>query len=337
MKFPALSRRSPARRATLRAATGITLFAAIALAFPAWAQKNYPSKPVKLVVGFPPGGSNDIVARIITPALSEILGAQVIVDNRAGASGILAAGQVAKSVPDGYTLMLSSASPLVIAPHTLGKLPFDVNRDFLAINTVGLTPEAVAVGPNTSVKSFKELIELSKTQDVTISSSGNGGLPHLTIELLKQASKGRIIHVAYKGAGPAITDTLAGHVNAVTMDLTALIPFIRDGRLKPLAVTSDKRVDFLPQVPTVQEEGLPSFSAVNWLGIFAPAGTPKSIIDQLHAAIEKVMANPQVRAQLTTAAVIPNTSASPQAFQAFVAQENKRWARVVTDSGAKSD
>lgn len=337
MKFSALSRCSPARRAALRAATRVPIFAAIVLAFPAWAQKNYPSKPVKLVVGFPPGGSNDIVARIITPALSEILGTQVIVDNRAGASGILAAGMVAKSAPDGYTLMLSSASPLVIAPHTLGKLPFDVNRDFLAINTVGLTPEAIAVSPNTSVKSFKDLIELSKTQDVTISSSGNGGLPHLTIELLKQASKGRIIHVLYKGAGPAITDTLGGHVNAVTMDLPALIAFIRDGRLKALAVTSDKRVDFLPQIPTVQEEGLPSFSAVNWLGIFAPAGTPKLIIDQLHAAIEKVMANPQVRAQLTTAAVIPNTSASPQAFQAFIAQENKRWAQVVTDSGAKTD
>ncbi len=303
----------------------------------AHAQTAYPTKPIKLIVGYPPGGSNDIVARIVAPALGTILGQQVLVENKPGANGTMGAAQVAKSPADGYTLLLSSASPLVIAPHLLGKLPFDVNQDFIAVNTVGLTPEAIAVGPSLPVKNFQELLELSKKQDVTISSSGNGGLPHLTIELLKQASKGRITHVPYKGAGPAVTDTIAGHVNAVTMDLPALIAFIRDGRLKALAVTSDSRVDFLPDVPTAQEQGLPSFSAVNWLGVFAPAATPIPVVDKLHSALKQVVADPQVREQLHRVAVVPNSSASPQSFQAFLAKENDRWGRIARESGAKMD
>lgn len=303
----------------------------------AHAQATYPTKPIKLIVGYPPGGSNDIVARIVAPALGTILGQQVLVENKPGANGTMGAAQVAKSPADGYTLLLSSASPLVIAPHLLGKSPFDVNQEFIAINTVGLTPEAIAVGPSLPVKNFQELLELAKKQDVTISSSGNGGLPHLTIELLKQASKGRITHVPYKGAGPAVTDTIAGHVNAVTMDLPALITFIRDGRLKALAVTSDSRVDFLPEVPTAQEQGLPSFSAVNWLGVFAPAGTPRPIVDKLYSALKQVVADAQVREQLHRTAVVPNSSESQQSFQAFLAKENDRWGRIARESGAKMD
>lgn len=319
------------------AGMGVAWLSTSALWGTAHAQPAYPTKPIKLVVGYPPGGSNDIVARIVAPALGAILGQQVLVENKPGANGTMGAAQVSKSPADGYTLLLSSASPLVIAPHLLSKSPFDVNQDFIAINTVGLTPEAIAVGPSLSVKNFQELLELAKKQDVTISSSGNGGLPHLTIELLKQASKGRITHVPYKGAGPAVTDTIAGHVNAVTMDLPALITFIRDGRLKALAVTSDSRVDFLPDIPTAQEQGLPSFSAVNWLGIFAPSGTSRPIVDKLHSALKQVVADAQVREQLTRAAVVPHSSASPQSFQSFLAKENDRWGRIARESGAKMD
>ncbi len=321
----------------LGAALGAAWLSTGAMWATAHAQTTYPTKPIKLIVGYPPGGSNDIVARIVAPALGTLLGQQVLVENKPGASGTMGAAQVAKSPADGYTLLLSSASPLVIAPHLLAKSPFDVNQDFIAINSVGLTPEAIAVGPSLPVKNFQELLELAKKQDVTISSSGNGGLPHLTIELLKQASKGRISHVPYKGAGPAVSDTLAGHVHAVTMDLPALISFIRDGRLKALAVTSDSRVDFLPDVPTAQEQGLPSFSAVNWLGIFAPAATPRPIVDKLHAALKQVVADTQVREQLHRAAVVPNSSASPQSFQAFLAKENDRWGRIARESGAKME
>lgn len=299
--------------------------------------QEYPNRPIRLVVGYPPGGSNDIVARIVAPKLAAALGTQVIVDNRAGASGTIGADHVAKSPPDGYTLLVSSASPIVIAPHTLPKAPFDVTRDFQAINTVGSMPEAIAVGPAVPVRSLRELIELSKTRDVTLSSSGNGGLPHLTIELLKEASKGRIVHVPYKGAGPAVTDTLAGHVNGVVMDLPALYAFIQDGRLRALAVTSEKRVDFLRDVPTAQEEGLPSFQAVNWIGVLAPAGTPKAVVDKVNAALVKIVADAEVREQLTKAAVVPTIGANPEAFQQFLRAENTRWAKVVKDSGAKSD
>lgn len=328
----------PIRRTLCSTACALVASAAL---FPmgslVYAQTAYPTKPIKLVVGFPPGGSNDMVARIISVPLGEILGQQVIVENKPGASGVLGSNSVSKSSPDGYTLLLSSASPLVIAPHLLPKKPFEVTKDFVAIGTLGSTPEAIAVGSSMQVKDFRDFMEQAKTKSITVSSSGNGGLPHLTIELLKQASANQITHVPYKGAGPAVSDTLAGHVNAVTMDLPALITFIRDGKLKALAVTSDKRVDFLPDVPTAQEQGLPSFSAVNWFGVFAPASTSPAVVDKIHDALNKVVKDPKVSEQLKRVAVVPQTSASPKEFAAFVAKENERWGRVARESGASMD
>ncbi|HQQ68718.1 MAG TPA: tripartite tricarboxylate transporter substrate binding protein [Alicycliphilus sp.] len=309
----------------------------LALGSAAHAQAAYPTKPVKLVVGFPPGGSNDIVARIISVPLGELLGQSVIVENKPGASGVLGSTFVSKAAPDGYTLLLSSASPLVIAPHLLPKKPFEVTKDFVAIGTLGSTPEAIAVGPSLQVKDFRDFMEQAKTKTITVSSSGNGGLPHLTIELLKQASGSHLSHVPYKGAAPAVTDTLAGHVNAVTMDLPALINFIRDGKLKALAVTSERRVDFLPDVPTAQEQGLPSFSSVNWFGVFAPTGTSPGVVDKIHAALNKVVNDPKVVEQLTRAAVVPQSSASSKDFAQFVSKENERWGRVARESGATMD
>ncbi|MBS0413305.1 MAG: tripartite tricarboxylate transporter substrate binding protein [Proteobacteria bacterium] len=309
----------------------------LALGSTAHAQAAYPTKPVKLVVGFPPGGSNDIVARIISVPLGEVLGQPVIVENKPGASGVLGSTFVSKAEPDGYTLLLSSASPLVIAPHLLPKKPFEVTKDFVAIGTLGSTPEAIAVGPSLKVKDFHDFMEQAKTRTITVSSSGNGGLPHLTIELLKQASGSKLIHVPYKGAAPAVSDTLGGHVDAVTMDLPALINFIRDGKLKALAVTSERRVDFLPDVPTAHEQGLPSFSSVNWFGVFAPAGTSPGVVDQIHAALNKVVSDPKVVEQLKRAAVVPQSSASSKEFAVFVGKENERWGRVARESGATMD
>ncbi|HXD03521.1 MAG TPA: tripartite tricarboxylate transporter substrate binding protein, partial [Novosphingobium sp.] len=217
-----------ARRSLLRLAT-LAILAAPALlgAGPAAAQE-FPSKPIRLVVGYPPGGSNDIVARIIAPRLGEALNTTVVVENKAGVSGVIGADYVAKAAPDGYTLLAASASPVVITPHTIAKIPFNTLTDFTPINTVGLTPEAIAVNPGLGVNSLKELLALSHTRQVTLSSSGTGGLPHLTIELLIQASRGQIVHVPYKGAGPAVTDTLGGHVNGIVMDVPPLYPMIQD-------------------------------------------------------------------------------------------------------------
>lgn len=292
--------------------------------------QGFPNKPIRMVVGYPPGGSNDIVARIIAPRLGEELGTTVVVENKAGVSGAIGADFVAKSSADGYTLLLASASPVVITPHTISKVPFNTLTDFTAINTVGLTPEAIAVSPALGVKNLKELLALARTRQVSLSSSGTGGLPHLTIELLIQAAKGNIVHVPYKGAGPAVTDTLAGHVNGIVMDVPPLFPLFQDGRLQPLAVTSAKRVEFLPNVPTAQEE-LPGFDVTNWVGVFGPAKLPAAVTAKLNAALAKVVAREDVRAQLIKVAVVPSTMANPAAFQQFVAAEFGRWGKLVKE------
>jgi tripartite-type tricarboxylate transporter receptor subunit TctC len=323
--------RAMARRSLLILAAGAALLASGPVA-----AQDYPNRPIKLVVGYPPGGSNDIVARIIAPRLGEALGTTVVVENRAGVSGVIGADFVAKSAADGYTLLAASASPVVITPHTIAKIPFNTLTDFTPINTVGLTPEAIAVAPQLGVNSLKELLDLSRTRPISLSSSGTGGLPHLTIELLIQASKGNIVHVPYKGAGPALTDTLAGHVNGIVMDVPPLYPMIQDGRLKALAVTSEKRVEFLPNTPTAQEE-LPGFNVSNWVGVFAPAKTPKAVVDRLNAALVKVVAREDVRAQLLKVAVVPSSMASPDAFQKFVGEEFQRWGKLVKEKNITSD
>ena len=294
--------------------------------------QDYPAnKPIKIIVGYPPGGSNDIVARLIAPRLGEALGTTVVVENRAGVSGAVGADFVAKAAPDGLTLLFASASPVVITPHTIPRIPFNTLTDFAPINTVGLTPEAIAVSPSLGVKNLKELLALAQTRQVSLSSSGTGGMPHLTIELLMQASKNsKFVHVPYKGAGPAITDTLAGHVNGIVMDVTPLYPLIQEGKLQALALTSEKRAEFLPNVPTAQDE-LPGFAVTNWLGLFAPAKTPAAIVDKLNAALVRIVAREDVKAQLIKNAVVPSVMASPAAFTQFVAAKYGRWGKLVKD------
>ncbi len=299
--------------------------------------QNYPTRPINLVLGYPPGGSTDVVARVVAPKLGEILGTTVVVENKAGANGIIGSDFVAKAAPDGYTLLLISSSPLVIAPHTYAHIPYDTLRDFAAITTVGVTPEALAVNPEVPAKNMKELAELSRTRDIAISSSGNGGLPHLAIELLKEASKGRIVHVPYKGGGPAVTDAIGGHVQGVLIDLPAVLPFVKAGKLRALAITAKERTDFLPDVPTSVEQGFPTVIAVNWIGIAAPAKTPKPIVDKLYAALVQVATSPQVKAQFASAGVTASTMPSPEAFQQFLRDEYAKWGKIAKESGARME
>ena len=316
------------------------LFAA-ALGFPlatASAQtQDYPSRPIRIVVGFPPGGSNDTVARIIAPRLADVLGTPVVIDNRPGANATIGTDYVAKAAPDGYVVTLGSLSPLVLSPFTYAKLTYNTQKDFTPINTVAATPEVIAVHPSVPAKTMKELVELSKKKQVTLSSSGNGGLPHLGIELLKNESKGDFLHVPYKGAGPAVTDTVAGHVQGVMMDLPAVSAMIADGRLRAIAVTNTNRNPVLPDTPTSAEQGFPGVMAVNWFALMAPANTPKPIIDKLNAALLKVTAMPEVRAEFAKVGVEAFTQASPQAFEKFLGQEMTRWGKIVKDSGAKAN
>ncbi|MFC4275390.1 Bug family tripartite tricarboxylate transporter substrate binding protein [Achromobacter aloeverae] len=325
----------PTRRGALRKmATLAALLAPLAITAPSMAADNFPGKPIRLVVGYPPGGSNDIAARIIAPELGQALGVSVVVENRAGASGVIGADHVAKSEPDGYTLLLSSISPIVLAPQTMATPPFHAPKAFKAINMMALTPEAIAVGPRLSgVKTLKELLDRAKTQQVTLSSSGTGGLPHLTIELLRKVQP-NIVHVPYKGAGPAVTDTLGAHVDGIVMDLPPLYSLIKEKRLAPLAVTSEKRVDFLADVPTAQEI-LPGFNVENWVGIFAPAGTPDAIVAKLDAALRKAVSQPKVKTLLADAAMAPAVLDTPQDFQKRLADDYARWGKVIKDAGVE--
>ena len=299
--------------------------------------QDYPSRPINLIVGFPPGGSNDIVARILAPRLGDALGVPVVVVNKPGSNALIGTEFVARAAPDGYTLTLASASPLVISPSTYAKMPFDALNDLVGITTVANTPELVAVHPSVQARTLQELIALSKTREVTLSSSGNGGLPHLAIELLRTASKGKFLHVPYKGAGPAVTDTVGGHVDGVIMDLPALQTMVLDGRLRPIAITNKARAPSLPDTPTSVEQGVPSLLAFNWFAVMAPAKTPKPIVDKLYAALVKVAHSPEVKEAMLKVGVEPLTHPSPEAFAVFMREETARWGKVARDSGAKAD
>ncbi|HYG42228.1 MAG TPA: tripartite tricarboxylate transporter substrate binding protein [Bordetella sp.] len=299
--------------------------------------ERFPDRPITLVVGFSAGGSNDIVARAIAQPLGRVLGVPVVVENRVGAAGMIGTAHVAKADPDGYTLMVASASPVVVSPHTQARMAYDAKQDFAAISLVGITPEALAMHPKFPAQTLAELIALAKGREITLASSGSGGLPHLAIELFKSAAPGtKIVHVPYKGAAPAVADTLAGHVDGVVVDLPAVYNHILGGRLQGIALANDARSEFLPDLPTSVEQGLPRFVAVNWIGLLAPAGTPQPIIDKIHTALLAVMKQPEVRQTLAQSAVQVPVSESPAAFQQFLNDEYDKWGEVVKVSGAKA-
>jgi tripartite-type tricarboxylate transporter receptor subunit TctC len=301
--------------------------------------QTYPTKPIRLVVGFPPGGSNDIVARLITPRLSQLLGTQLIVENRPGANATIGTDFVAKSPPDGYTLTLGSASPLAISPFTYPNIPYDTLRDFAGVTTVASTPEMVAIHPSLPARNLKELLALARSQPgkLNFASSGNGGLPHLAIELFKKLGDVNIVHVPYKGAGPALTDLLGGHVHAMIVDLPVLYPHVKSGKLRGIAITADKRTELLPDLATSVEQGLPGLIAVNWFAIMAPAKTPKAVIDRLYGAVVQASTAPEMKDQFRAQGVEAYIQPSPDAFMAFLKKDLERWSRVAKESGARAD
>lgn len=322
------------RRRILRALAGLAIVAPLLHTSPASAAGAYPDKPIRLVVGYPPGGSNDIAARILAPELSQLLGVSVVVENKAGANGTIGADHVAKAAPDGYTLLLSSMSPVILAPQTMKQPPFNTLKDLTAVNMMAQTPEAIAVGSKRpDIRTLPQLLDLAKKERITLSSSGTGGLPHLTIELLKKV-RPNIEHVPYKGASPALTDTLAGHVDGIVMDLPPLYSQIKDGKLHALAVTSEQRVSFLSQVPTAQE-ALPGFNVENWIGVFAPAKTPDAVLTTLNQAISKAVAQPKVKTALEAVALSPATLDAPAAFQKQVADDYDRWGDILREAGVE--
>ena len=299
----------------------------------------YPTRPVRMVVGFPPGGGTDIVARLIQPKLTEYLGQSVVIENRPGATGTVAGGYVAKSPPDGYTIMMGHVAVNAIAPSLFSKLPYDVNRDFAPITLAAAVPHIVTVHPSLPAKSIKQVIALARSQPGVMSfpSAGNGSTPHLAGEMFKSMTGTKILHVPYKGTGQSIPDLLAGQHQIAFDTMPAATPYVRAGRMRALAVTSVKRVAEYADLPTVAEAGVPGYQMASWYGVFAPAGTPAAIVSRLHAEINKAMQAPGTRERLVENGFDGTVTRTPEEFAAMVRADTVRYAKLVKDAGLKID
>lgn len=298
----------------------------------AWAQ-NFPTKPVRYVVPFPAGTSNDIVGRLLTDRLTRLWGQQVIVDNRAGASGTIGAAFVAKSPPDGYTLLHCNIAPNAISPSMIATMPYE-HRDFAPITRIGMTPNIITVHPSTPFKSIKDLVAYAKSQPGKISYSSGlvGTSPHLSMEWLKQRMKFDIVHIPYKNAAQGTGDVIAGQLPINISNFPFVITYVQSARLRALAVTSAQRQAQLPDVPTVQESGVPGYEVNSWYGVCAPAGVPTPLLDKLNADITSVLRIPEIEQRLTEL-VMPPSPTSREEFDQFIQAEIARWAQVIKEAG----
>ena len=311
------------------------VLAVLLLPLLAFAQ-SYPSKPVRMVIGFPAGGPADIFGRSLAQGMSADLGQQVIVENISGVGGVLGVERAVKSPGDGYTMCLNSASPLVIAPYSLAKLPYDIKKDIALITTVVRVPEVLAVHPSLPVNTFAELIAYAKANPgkVNFGSAGAGSITHLAGELLKAEAKLDLVHVPYKGAAPAVTDLLGGQVQMGIFDVPVLLSHIRSGKLKALAITSAKRAPALPEVPTTTETSYPNVNSDNWYGLVMPAATPADIQKRVHAAAVAALKSAAVMEQFAKVGGLASPS-TPQEYAAFVAAEQAKWGKIITAIGFK--
>ncbi|HUF81409.1 MAG TPA: tripartite tricarboxylate transporter substrate binding protein [Burkholderiales bacterium] len=314
------------------------LLAVIALCLPMGVlAQAYPAKPVRIVVPFPAGGPADIFGRGLAQGMSAELGQPVIVDNIGGVGGVLGVDRVAKAAPDGYMLALNSASTLAIAPFSLSTLPYDVKKDFALITVVVRVPEVLVVHPSLPVKSMAELIAYAKANPgkVNFGSAGGGSITHLAGELLKAEAGVNMVHVAYKGAAPAVTDLVGGQVQMGIFDVPILLGHIRSGRLKALALTSASRASTLPEVPTTAETGYPNVTSDNWYGLVAPAATPPEVQRRIHAAAVAALNSPAVKEQYAKVSGVPSPG-TPQDYARFLEAEQAKWSKVVRAIGFKN-
>jgi tripartite-type tricarboxylate transporter receptor subunit TctC len=300
--------------------------------------QNYPTKPIRMIVPFAPGGTTDVIARIIGQKLSDNLGQQVVIDNRPGANGNIGTEMAAKAPADGYTLVMSFDGTMAINPLVYRNLGFDPQKDLAPVVTVAQVPLLIVVHPSLGVSSIKELVALAKAQParVNYSSAGHGSTGHLTGELLKTRANIEMVHVSYKGGGQALTDLLGGQIHMLVTALPTVEPFLRQGKLKALAFSSAKRVPGLPEVPTIAESGLAGFDVSSWYGILAPAATPKDIIRRLNSEIVKILAQKEVRDRFTVlgTALVGDT---PEQFASVIKADTVRWANVVKDANIRLD
>jgi tripartite-type tricarboxylate transporter receptor subunit TctC len=296
---------------------------------------TFPDHPVRMLVGFAPGGGTDTTARAIAQRLTNSLGQQVVVDNRPGAAGNIAAHIAAKSPPDGHTLLMGTIAALAINPTLYGNLPFDSVRDFAPITKTVNSTNVLVVHPAVGVASVKELIGLARSSPgkLLYGSSGTGGAGHLAGELFSQMAKVKLVHVPYKGGGPVMIDLLAGQVQFVFATAVTAIPHMRNGKLRPLGVTTAQRAGMLPDIPTIGEQGLTGFDANNWYGLLAPANTPKPIVERLNYEVVKILNQPDLKQLLFSQGLDPAPT-TPDEFGAYIKSELAKWSRIVREAGA---
>jgi tripartite-type tricarboxylate transporter receptor subunit TctC len=295
---------------------------------------KYPERPLRYIIPFPPGGSTDIVGRIVAAALTEDLGQQVVIDNRAGAGGTVGAEIAARATPDGYTIFACNIASLAVSPALYKKLNYDAANDFTPIGLVGSNPNSLVVHPSVAAKSVSEFIALAKSQPgkLNYGSAGVGTSPQLSMELFKMNAGIDVTHVAYKGAGPAVADLLGGHLHAMFATVPSVLGGIRAGRIRVLAVTSRKRAPDLPDVPTLAESGMPDFEVISWQGLCTPKGAPKQAVERLRAALSASLERPATRKQLADQGIQPEGRTAEQ-FASFIRSEHAKWAKVVKAIG----
>ena len=299
------------------------------------AAADFPAKPIRLIVPFPPGGPNDIIARVVGQRMSELVKQPVIIDNRGGQAGVLGTDAVAKSSPDGYTIGITSASSLAISP-TMEKVAYDVQKDLAPVTLVATVPEMLIVATSIPAKNMDELVGLAKAQPgkLNFASAGVGGLPHLAGELFKVTAKIDIVHGPYRGAAPAINDLLGQQVQMAFLDLPVILPQIKAGTLRPIALGARERDATAPDVPTTGEVGMPDLLIQNWYGMIAPAATPAAIIATLNRITHEAMADPSVKAKMAEQGLTLAGNTSEE-FRAYINAETKRWAKVIKDAGVE--
>jgi len=321
-----------------RAALSLAATLAILAPHAARAADAYPAKPVRFVVAFPPGGGTDIIARAIAQKLAERIAQQVVVDNRPGAGGNIGTDIVAKSAPDGYTMLMGSAGPLAINASLFGKMPFDPIKDLAPVTLAASTPNVLVVHPSLKAATVKELIALAKARpgEINFASSGHGTPAHLAGELFNSMAGVKMVHVPYKGAAPALADLLGGQVQLMFSTMPPALPHVKDGKLRALAVTSAKRSPAAPDLPTLDEIALPGFEANTWHGVVVPAGTPRAIIARLNREIVAILHLPDVVERFSSQGA-EALGSTPEEFAAYIRSETLKWARVVRESGAKAE
>lgn len=322
----------------MKPSSRLVAFLILAAAPPAVVAQTFPTKPVRMVIPFPPGGASDYVGRAIAQSLSEKWGQNVVADNRGGAGATIGTDLVAKSTPDGHTLLMGVNAGIVVAPNVYPRLSYDPRKDLIAIASFALSPQLLVVTNSLPVKSVKDLVALAKSRpgELSYASSGNGALPHLAAEMFNMMTSIKTVHVPYKGSGPALPDLMAGRTQYMIDIIVSALPLAQSGKLRMLAVTTARRYPTLPEVPTVAESGLPGYEAAQWYGLFAPAGTPGTVVSRIESDVAALVENKSLRGGLAQRGAEMMFGSSAQ-FSAVVKADLAKWARVVKETGAKAD